>query len=166
MTARFLSTAALLAAFATAPALAQAKPDFSGSWKLNVEKSDPMGGGGGGGGGGGMMRDAITTITQTATELTLVTKFGENSRTATYKLDGTESVNPGMRGGETKSKVKFDGATLVLEHTRNMSGPNGDMQVTSKEVRSLSADGKSMTVVTTSQGPNGEMTRKMVYDKQ
>ena len=65
MTARFLSTAALLAAFATAPALAQAKPDFSGSWKLNVEKSDPMGGGGGGG-GGGMMRDAVTTITQTA----------------------------------------------------------------------------------------------------
>ena len=165
MTARFLSTAALLAAFATAPALAQAKPDFSGAWKLNVEKSDPMGGGGGGGGGGGMMRDAVTTITQTATELTLVTKFGENSRTATYKLDGTESVNSGMRG-ETKTKAKFDGATLVLEHVRNMSGPNGDMQVTSKEVRSLSADGKTMTVVTTSQGPNGEMTRKMVYDKQ
>ena len=161
MTARFLSTAALLAAFATAPALAQAKPDFSGSWKLNVEKSDPMGGG-----GGGMMRDAVTTITQTATELTVVTKFGENSRTATYKLDGTESVNPGMRGGETKTKAKFDGATLVLEHTRNMSGPNGDMQVTSKEVRSLSDDGKTMTVVTTSQGPNGETTRKMVYDKQ
>ena len=165
MTARFLSTAALLA-FATAPALAQAKPDFSGSWKLNVEKSDPMGGGGGGGGGGGMMRDAVTTITQTATELTVVTKFGENSRTATYKLDGSESVNPGMRGGETKSKAKWDGATLVLEHVRNMSGPNGDMQMTSKEVRSLSADGKTMTVVTTSQGPNGEMTRKMVYDKQ
>ena len=165
MTARFLSTAALLAAFAAAPALAQAKPDFSGSWKLNVEKSDPMGGGGGGGGGGGMMRDAVTTITQTATELTLVTKFGENSRTATYKLDGTESVNSGMRG-ETKTKAKFDGATLILEHTRNMSGPNGDMQVTSKEVRSLSDDGKTMTVVTTTQGPNGEMTRKMVYDKQ
>lgn len=162
MTARFLSTAALLAAFATTPALAQAKPDFSGSWKLNVEKSDPMGGGG----GGGMMRDAVTTITQTATELTLVTKFGENSRTASYKLDGTESVNPGRQGGETKTKAKFDGATLVLEHTRNMSGPNGDMQVTSKEVRSLSDDGKTMTVVTTSQGPNGETTRKMVYDKQ
>jgi hypothetical protein len=164
MTARFLSTAALLAAFATAPALAQAKPDFSGAWKMNAEKSDPMGGGGGG--GGGMMRDAVTTITQTATELTLVTKFGENSRTATYKLYGTESANPGLRGGETKTKAKWDGATLVLEHVRNMSGPNGDMQMTSKEVRSLSADGKTMTVVTTSQGPNGEMTRKMVYDKQ
>jgi hypothetical protein len=163
MTARFLSTAALLAAFATAPALAQAKPDFSGAWKLNAEKSDPMGGGGG---GGGMMRNAVTTITQTATELTLVTKFGENSRTASYKLDGSESVNPGMRGAETKSKAKWDGATLVLEHVRNMSGPNGDMQMMSKEVRSLSADGKTMTVVTTSQGPNGEMTRKMVYDKQ
>ena len=112
------------------------------------------------------MRDAVTTITQTGTELTLITKFGEQTRNISYKLDGSESVNPGMRGGETKSKAKWDGVSLVLEHIRNMSGPNGDMQVTSKEVRSLSADGKTMTVVTTSQGPNGEMTRKMVYDKQ
>ncbi|HEX7023374.1 MAG TPA: hypothetical protein VF187_01040, partial [Gemmatimonadales bacterium] len=137
----------------------------------NVEKSDPMGGMGGGGGGGGggmggMMRDAVTTITQTATELTLVTKFGENTRTLTYKLDGSESVNQGMRGGETKSKAHWDGATLIIESVSNMSGPNGDMQITSKEVRSLSEDGKLMTVVTTTTTPNGERVRKTVYDKQ
>jgi hypothetical protein len=166
MTARILTTAALLATFAASPALAQGKADFSGAWKMNVEKSDPMGGGGGGGGGGGAMRDAVTTITQTATELTIVTKFGENSRTITYKLDGSESVNPGMRGGETKSKVKWDGASLVIESVSNVTGPNGDMQVTSKEVRSLSADGKTMTVVSTRQGQNGETTRKTVFDKQ
>lgn len=164
MTARILTTAALLATFAASPALAQGKADFSGAWKMNVEKSDPMGGGGGGGGAG--MRDAVTTITQTATELTLVTKFGEQTRTLTYKLDGSESVNPGMRGGETKSKVKWDGATLVIESVSNVTGPNGDMQVTSKEVRSLSADGKTMTVVSTRQGQNGEVTQKRVYDKQ
>jgi hypothetical protein len=163
MSARILTTATLLATFAASPALAQAKADFSGAWKMNVEKSDPMGGGGGGGGG---MRDGVTTITQTATELTIVTKFGENSRTVTYKLDGSESVNPGMRGGETKSKAKWDGASLVIESVSNVTGPNGDMQVTSKEVRSLSADGKTMTVVTTRQGQNGETTRKTVYDKQ
>ena len=35
-----------------------------------------------------------------------------------------------------------------------------------KEVRSLSADGKAMTVVSTRQSANGETTRKTVYDKQ
>ncbi len=141
MSARVLATAAMLATLAAGPALAQGKADFSGAWKQNVEKSDPMGGGMGGGGGGGgggmggMMRDAVTTITQTATELTLVTKFGENTRTLTYKLDGSESVNQGMRGGETKSKVHWDGATLVIESVSNMSGPNGDMQITVADSR-------------------------------
>jgi hypothetical protein len=164
MSARFLSTAALLATFAVSPALAQAKCDFSGAWKMNLEKSDPMGGGGGG--GGGMMQNAVTTITQTATELVIAVKMGENGRTMTYKLDGTESVNPGMRGGESKSKVKWDGDALVIETVHNVSGPNGDMQVMAKEVRTLSADGKTMTVVSTRQSPNGETTRKTVYDKQ
>ena len=164
MSVRILASAALMAALAAGPALAQGKADFSGNWKANAEKSDPVGGGGGGGGGG--MRDAVTTITQTATELTLVTKFGENTRTLTYKLDGSESVNAGFRGGETKSKARWDGATLVIESVSNVSGPNGDMQVTSKETRSLSEDGKTMTVVNVSTSSMGERTRKTVYDKQ
>jgi hypothetical protein len=161
MSARILTVAALLATVALQPAAAQGKADFSGSWKLNVEKSDPMGGGGGGGGGGGanMMATAVTVITQSATQLVIETKFGDQSRSATYNLDGKESVNPGMRGGETKSTVKWDGASLVIE------GVNATGQA-SKEVRSLSADGKQMTVVTTRQGQNGEMTTKRVYDKQ
>lgn len=163
MSVRMLASAALMAALAAGPALAQGKADFSGNWKVNAEKSDPAGGGGGGGGG---MRDAVTTITQTATELTLVTKFGDNTRTTTYKLDGSESVNPGFRGGETKSKTHWDGAMLVIESVSNVTGPNGDMQVTSKETRSLSEDGKLMTVVNVSTSSMGERTRKTVYDKQ
>jgi hypothetical protein len=38
--------------------------------------------------------------------------------------------------------------------------------MSAKEVRTLSADGKTMTVTTTRQTPNGEMTNKRVYDKQ
>jgi hypothetical protein len=71
-----------------------------------------------------------------------------------------------MRGGETKSKAKWDGASLVIESVSNISGPNGDMQITSKEVRTLSADGKTMTVVLTRMTANGETTRKTVYEKQ
>jgi hypothetical protein len=165
MTARILTVAALLTSVALHPAAAQGKTDFSGTWKINTEKSDPMGGMGGGGGGGGGMANAVTTITQTATQLTIETKFGDQTRTATYFLDGKESTNQG-RMGETKSKAHWDGASLVIESIGSMNGPNGAMTMSSKEVRTLSEDGKTMTVVTTRSGPNGEVTSKRVYDKQ
>ena len=170
MSTRFLTVATLLSSVALQPALAQGKqPDFSGTWKMNMEKSDPMGGrGGGGGGGGGMggMTMGATTITQTATELKLSTPMGDQTRTVTYALDGKESTNPGMRGGETRSKAHWDGNSLVIESTSTMNGQNGPMTITSKEVRTLSDDGKTMTVVTTRTTPNGEQTTKRVYDKQ
>jgi len=162
MSARILTVAALLTSLALQPAIGQAKPNFSGTWKINTEKSDPMGGGGGGGGGmGGMM--APLTITQTATELVTEQTMGDQVRKATYYLDGRESTNPGMRGGEAKSKASWDGNSLVIETTSMM----GENQVTTKTVRSLSEDGKTMTVVTTRPNQSGEMTtRKTVYDKQ
>ncbi|HEV8150251.1 MAG TPA: hypothetical protein VGP61_08720 [Gemmatimonadales bacterium] len=158
MSARILTMAALLGSIVFSPVAAQGKTNFSGAWKLNTEKSDPMGGMGGGGGGGMGMGNAVTTITQTDTKLTIESKFGDQVRTSTYNLDGSESVNPG-RNGDNKSKLHWDGASIVIE-TVSASGS------TSKEVRTLSADGKTMTVVRTSQGPNGETTRKTVYDKQ
>src|ERR1041384_1681515 len=58
MSIRILTAAALLATVALRPALAQGdkKPDFSGTWKVNTEKSDPTGGGGGAGARGGKRR--------------------------------------------------------------------------------------------------------------
>jgi hypothetical protein len=166
MSVRNLTFAALLASAVFSPVSAQSKPYFCGSCKLNVEKSDPLGGlGGGGGGGGGGMATSATTITQTADKLIIETKRGENVTTATYNLDGTESTNTSQRG-ESKSKASWDGASLVINTESTFNGANGAMTVTSKEVRSLSADGKTMTVVRTSQTPNGEQTRKTVYDKQ
>jgi hypothetical protein len=103
-----------------------------------------------------------TTITQTATELTVSTPRGEQIVKLTYSLDGKETTNPGMRGGESKSKAHWDGNSLVIESTSTFN----EMTVTSKEVRTLSEDGKSMTVVTTRPTANGERTTKRVYDKQ
>lgn len=166
MSVRILTVAAVLTSFALQTAVGQAKPNFSGTWKINTEKSDPMGGGGGGGGGaggamGGMM--APLTITQTDTELVTEQSMGDQVRKATYYLDGRESTNPGMRGGEAKSKAHWEGNSLVIETTAMM----GENQVTSKSVRTLSEDGKVMTVVTTRPNQSGEMTtRKTVYDKQ
>ncbi len=168
MTARIVTVAALLMSLGLGQAAAQGQSDFSGSWKVNVEKSDPMGGmgGGGGAGGGGMMGSAITTITQTAAKLTIETKVGDQPpRVSNYNLDGTQSVNTTQRG-ESKSTAMWDGANLVISTESSFNGPNGAMTTTAKSVRSLSADGKLMTVTTTRTTPNGEMTTKQVYDKQ
>ncbi len=158
----------LAAAFVlTGMVFAQAKPDFSGTWTLDPAKSE-MGGpgrgmGGGGMGGGGMMGGPMTvTIKQTAADLTIERKMGDQMMTATYKLDGSESVNKGMRGNDVKSTAKWDGSNLVITSTQeNQQG--GAMQST--EVRSLSPDGKTMTVEMTRQTPRGEMKQKMVFNK-
>ncbi|MCC7133222.1 MAG: hypothetical protein IT352_11265, partial [Gemmatimonadales bacterium] len=97
-----LAIAAVLTLLGT-PLLAQ-KPDFSGSWKLNAEASDPMGGppGGGGGGqrgpgGGAGMRATELFITQSDSKIVIEAKMADRSRMMTYYLDGRESKNPAMR---------------------------------------------------------------------
>jgi len=141
----------VLLAFAAAVVLpftarAQMKTDFSGTWTLDASKSDAPGGRGGRGPQGPV------TIKQSASEITI----GQ----ATYKLDGSESVNQLQgRGGmvEAKSKAHWDGAKLVIDTTRDIGGNS----VTSTETRTLSADGKEMTVETSFNGN----TRKTVFTK-
>ena len=134
---------------------AQAKPDFSGKWLLDASKSDAMGGRQGG--GGAAPAPAPMTIKQTAADLTQEVVRGENTMTTVFKLDGTESVNKTQRG-ESKSTAKFDGAKLVIKTVSE--GANGPTETTS--TWSLSADGKELTIVrTTQRGDN-----KQVYAKQ
>jgi hypothetical protein len=154
----------------TGAVFAQAKPDFSGTWTLDRDKSEmpQMGGAGGRPGGGGMgapMGDVTVTIKQSADTVTIEQKMGETgSRTLTYKLDGSESVNQGMCGGEAKSTTKWDGNKLVTESTQTFNGPNGEMTMKSKEVRSLDADG-TMHVEVTRETPRGTNTSKLVFKK-
>jgi len=146
--------------FLPAAARAQGKPDFSGTWTMDAAKSDPAPQGRGGGGGGG----GAQTVKQTATELSVMTEGRGGQQTMTYKLDGSTSMNKVMgRGGEqeVKSVAKWDGSSLVIETTRDFQG----MSITSKEVRRLDNGGKEMIVETTTQTPNGEQKRKVVYTK-
>jgi hypothetical protein len=153
---------ALVAALAMPyAAFAQGKPNFAGTWTLDAAKSDPPPargggagggggrGGGGAGGGGGRGGGNTVTITQTATEITIGMQ--------TYKLDGSETEVQMGRGGAAKAKAAWEGNNLVI--TTNIDA--GGQAITQKATRSLSADGKEMTVVT--DGPQG--SRKQVYTK-
>ena len=147
---RVLLLAMLGAVILPFAARAQSKADLSGTWTLDAARSDaPMGRGGRGGRGGAA---GPIELKQTATTITI--------GPATYKLDGSESVNEG-RGGAATSKAHWDGMKLVIETTRDMQG----MTITSKEVRSLSADGKEMTVETAISTPQGDRNQKQVFTK-
>ena len=154
------------------PASAQ-KPDFSGTWKLNAEKSDsiapPRGGSAGGGGqrpgGMGGMRPTEFFITHSDSKLVIEQKMGDRTMLLTYYLDGRESKNPGMRGNEMTTTSTWVDNTIVTNGENTFTTPMGEMTIKSHEVRSMSDDGKTLTIVSTATTPRGEMTRKTVYDK-
>ncbi len=177
-------------------ARAQGHPDFSGTWVLDhVEREGgdrPMRGGPGGGMGGGMGRGggrggdraggegrgrrpeggpgleapgAVVVITQNPGRI-IITRQGSDGDMITYALDGTESVNPGPRGGQMKSKAKWEGAGLIVDNKVQMETPRGNMDMKMREVRSLSEDGETMTVRVTSDTPMGKMTRVLTWKKK
>ena len=172
--------------------LAGDKPDFSGTWRLDPERSE-MGRGGRGPGAGrfgagrpregdrqrgggpgrrgrgpmgrGGMRGPLTIDHKEGMLVirqTLNFRGEEQVRTSRFTTDGKESTNPGFGGMSMPSKTYWEGNRLVTESS--METPMGLMQ--SREVRSLSDDGKTMTVVRTTTGGPRERTQKLVYVKQ
>ena len=134
------------------------KVNFSGTWAMNAEKSTmPQGGGGQRMGGGNI------TVTQEANLLTQ-TRTGQDgtSRVSKYTLDGKESVNT-TGGGESKSTAKWsaDGKALTIVTKGTYNGT----ERTSSAVWSL-IDAKTLSILTTRQGQNGEVKATMVYDKK
>ena len=170
MKSRLMSVTTLLVLY-VAMALGQdMKPNFAGEWTLDREKSEmgeprPGGGGGGGGRGRGMGMGSFS-ITHDGDALVVKRKveFQGEERTfeSHYTTDGKDNVNEGFRGSSVKSKTHWEAAKLVTESVTET--PNGTRET--KEVRSLSPDGKTMTVEITNKGGFGEGTRKMVYNKK
>ena len=86
----------------------------------------------------------------------------ERIRESKYTTNGKENENEGFQGMVNKSKTHWEGETLITEST--IEGPMGTRET--KEVRSLSADGMTMTVEMTNKGGPREGTRKLVFQKQ
>jgi len=160
----------------TAGVLAQAKPNFAGTWTMDQPAAPaappagaPAGGGGGGrgggrGGGGGWGNDF--TITQDATTLTIDGMAAGMPQKYVFKLDGSESKNSVMgRGGapaDQVSKAVWAGDKLTI--TTTATGPNGPTET--KRVVSLAA-GK-LSIETTAPGRDGGpgMPMTVTYSKK
>jgi hypothetical protein len=164
------------------------QPDFSSTWNLDRDASEfpqpgafrgggggrgGFGGGRGGGGrgfggpGGGGLGGAAESlvITQTGEALTIDQWSARGARTLHYRLDGQPSTNPGPRGDVTTTS-RWDGALIVTEGSRQVSTPRGEFSIDLVERRSLSADGRTMTVESTRTLPFGDVTFTLVYRRE
>jgi len=162
-----LSTAAVV--MMAAGVLAQAKPNFAGSWVRDdsAAPAAPAGGGGRGGFGGRGGLGQELTITQDATNLTIeYTGGGQNPAPVklVYKLAGEGSNQVAGRGGTTDQKYKsaWDGSKLVVTTTQDFGGN----MVESK--RSFALEGGNLVVETTQPGRDGGpgTPMKTVYKKK
>ena len=149
--------ALVLALLVSGLAAAQAKPDFSGTWALDAAKSDM-----GMGRAATAMRTVTLVIRQTKTRVFIERRAGDGPEIAVYNLDGSESVNQLPGGGEVKSTTTWAGATLVTKSVM----ATGGVTVETSDVRSLSANGKVMTLDGTRRTGRGEVKQKLVYNKQ
>ena len=151
---RVLLTAMVVAAVISFTARAQGRPDFSGTWTRDAAKSDPAPQGSGGSSG--------HTINQTATEIAVTIAGRGGPETSIYKLDGSESTNQ-VQSPEgplsVKGTARWDGASLVIETTREIRG----MTIMTKEVRLLDTTRKEMTIEAITRSPQGEIKRKVVF---
>lgn len=154
----FLGIALLLAT--TAAASAQAKPDFSGTWTVDTEKTAAANPGmpAGGPGGRGMAMGPMTLKLDGAT-LTRESEGRNGPMKTVFTLDGSEqTVSMGM--GEAKVKAAWEGETLRIVTTRE--GRNGPMTTQTVYAR----EGDWLVLTTTMPGRDGaQMSRKVYYRK-
>jgi hypothetical protein len=165
-----LVTAIALVFAAAISMYAQAKPDFSGKWVMDPASAPaaPAGGGGGGrgggGGGGGLGFGQEFTAKQDAKVLTVTRMQGDQTVTATYNLDGSESKNMvAGRGGQQEqvSKAVWDGSRLSITTSVNVGGNAAEQK------RVLSMEGGNLVIEQTNPGRGGgaPTTAKVVYKK-
>jgi hypothetical protein len=144
-----------------AEALAQARPDFSGTWTFNQGKSSP----GTAGNAPDLGFPTEIVVKQTPTELNVaISTVRQKPVTAAYKLDGGK-VSVEMPSGITETgEAKFDGSNVVITSRRSFSSPAGDVVVDFKEIWSL--NGGVLTIEKTRTSDGESSTAKGMFDKK
>ena len=153
-------TAPVASAAQTTPA---AKPNLSGTWKLNLEKSDF-----------GDMHGPVSetdTLTQAGDDLKIgvasETDQGKLNYEYSFKTDGTDTIIPdGTMPADSplkilSSKGEWQGGLLVVTQKITF----GEYSLTTKATYTLSPDGKTLTKALHVETDNGAIDFRSVYEK-
>jgi hypothetical protein len=145
---------------AHAQILAQAPPDYSGTWRFNQAKSSPNIAGN----TPNVPFPSQIVVKQTAAELSVEsTSVRQNPVSAVFKLDGSKVTLQTPAGITETGEARFEGATVVITSRRSFPSPAGDIVTDFKEVWSLS--GNVLTIEKTRTQEGEASTEKAVYDK-
>jgi hypothetical protein len=123
------------AALALAAPLAQSKPDFSGTWTMDRERSESPH-------QTASFEPPTFVISQTEADVTIETRRGSASSQVRYPIASATTAAPAGAGGG--ARAYWSGASLVTESNRTVQGQT----VSVRETRSLDASGAEMTVET------------------
>lgn len=164
---------------------AQKAADFSGKWNLDKAQSkmdERM---------TASIESMTMTVTQSATDLTVANATkrvappagapaggpgggggrgmgGGGDTTTKYTLDGKETAveTEGQMGKSVaKYKAVVEGSKATLSTSRTTATQQGEMTSTTKDVWTLSADGKMLTVNREQVSPRGTTSSTMVFTK-
>lgn len=145
------------------PEASTAKVGFSGTWALDKANSEGLPPG----------MDQLMTVTHTGDKLSLETKLiteqGEQVVPDSYMLDGKEvEFTPKGLGGQTgkgkrTAKLGADGNSIEVSETATFDGPEGAVTVQATRKWMLSADGKTLKIEMTVDGPNGKQVIKRTF---
>jgi len=145
---------------------ASAKADFSGTWILDKSNSEGLPPG----------MDQSMTVVQTGDKLLLETKLitpeGERVVSDMYMLDGKEAEftpkTPNGQAGKGKRTAKWsaDGNGIDVSENSTFESPEGSVNVQMTRVWTLAADGKTLKIEITADGPNGKQQVKRTFTKK
>jgi len=145
---------------AQAISIAQAAPEFSGTWRLNQAKSSRAIVGN----TPDIQFASQLEVKQSATDISIVaTSVRQQPVSAVYKLDGSKVNVQAPEGITETGEAKLNGTTLVITSRRSFSSPAGDIVVDFKEV--WNRNGSELTVEKTRTQSGDSSTQKAVYDK-
>lgn len=131
----------------------QTKPEITGTWKMNAEKSKFE--------RGGPQGITIKLAQQGATlseTMTLTTPDGDRAINLTYSLDGREGQQQ-LDGRPIKTTARWEAETLIVEF-KNEEGFSFLRKI------SLSSDGKTMTIAVKQTTANRVTQDTLVLERQ
>ena len=143
----------------------QVRINFTGQWKLNEGKSEL------GEFTGFAAKSIKVEQKEDAITITQVNEFNgeEMTRTETLTFDGKETESSGGFGNsKRKSTAKWsdDGKILTVTFVLKLEFNGETNEIKGTEKYSQSDDGKTLTLQSNSEGPQGDISSKAVYDKQ
>jgi hypothetical protein len=158
---RTLSTAGAILLLAGSAVAQNATPNFSGTWNLDVAKSDF---------GPAPPPDSVVMVIDHKEPTLKVTTTqkgsqGDTNNESTITTDGKENVNKLRAMGfeqDVTSTTKWDGKKLATARSLEIQG----MTIGMADSWDLSDDGKAMTIVREISTPQGNFTTKMVLNKK